>query len=99
MKHHIAIKFLAIALCALALLAAAGSTAGVIALTATDLYDNDFYDIYESELEGHRNNLAASLAGYYASIELGGCSEQLAFEYYGSWLSRQWKEARCVSLL
>ena len=87
MKHHIAIKFLAVALCALALLAAAGSTIGVIGLTATDLYDNDFYDVYESELEGHRNNLAASLAGYYASMELGGCSEQLAFEYYGSWLS------------
>ena len=87
MKHHIAIKFLAIALCALALLAAAGSTAGVIALTATDLYDNNFYDIYESELEGQRNNLAAALAGYHASIELGGCSENLATDYYGGWVN------------
>ncbi|MDO5546539.1 MAG: HAMP domain-containing sensor histidine kinase [Eubacteriales bacterium] len=92
MKNHIAIKFIAIALCALFLLGAVGGIAGIFCLSEMDLY-NKTVDEYRSQLA--RDN-ARSFASYaamsYSSKILGGCSEDMFQTYYGDmdWFIRSY---------
>ncbi len=87
MKHHIAIKFIAVFLAALALLTAVGSGAGIVCMTALDLYDRSVSELQEEQMSGQRREFAVNLAHRYASLELGGLPDQFLDMYFGSyWL-------------
>ena len=83
MKNHIAIKFIAIILCALCLLGAAGGVACIIGLSEMDLY-NKTVEEYRSGLErDNARNYATQVAMSYSSKILGGCPEDMFRAYYG----------------
>ena len=87
MKHHVAVKFIAIILAALALLGAVASAAGIIVLMGSNLYNESVDDLYEQQTSSERRNFAVNLAHRYASLNLGGCPEEYLHSYYGSeWL-------------
>ncbi len=83
MRHSIAVKFIALCLAALSLLAVVFSAAGIVGLAAMDLYDNSFDDYYESSVESERQNFAVNLVHRYASLNLGNLPEQYLNDYYG----------------
>ena len=92
MKNHIVIKFIAIILCALCLLGAAGGIGCIIGLSEMDLY-NKTVDEYRSGLErDNARNYASQVAMSYSSKILGGCPEDLFREYYGDtdWFIRNY---------
>ena len=84
MRNHIAIKFVAIFLAALSLFVAVGSGAGIIALTASDLYNNSVDSLYDEQMASTRRDFAVNLAHRYASTHLGNCSESYLDTYYGT---------------
>ena len=84
MKNHIAFKFLAIALCALALLSSVASGASIVALTAAGLYDKTVNQVREESINTIGKGMAHDVALYYASMELGGCPESVLYRRYGS---------------
>ena len=87
MRHSIPLKFIALCLAALSLLAVLGSAAGIVGLAAMDLYDNSFDEYYERFLESERQEFAANLVHRYASLNLGQLPEQYLNEYHGNgWL-------------
>ena len=87
MKHHIAIKFIAVLLAAAALLGAVGSAVGIVALAGNDLYSQSVDELYEANMEGTLRQFAVNLAHRYASLNLGGISSFYLDDYYGSyWL-------------
>lgn len=92
MKNHIVFKFIAIALCALCLLGAAGGIGCIIGLSEMDLY-NKTVDEYRSGLErDNARNYASQLAMSYSSKILGGCPEDMFRAYYGDvdWFVRNY---------
>ena len=92
MKNHIVIKFIAIVLCALCLLGAAGGAACIIGLSEMDLY-NKTVDEYRAGLErDNARNYASQVAMSYSSKILGGCSEDMFRAYYGDvdWFVRNY---------
>ena len=87
MTKSIPVKFLALVLAALALLTAIGSGGAIVGLVAGDLYENSVEELYNSEMQGTRQNFAVNLAHRYASIHLGSLPEQYLNDYYGvTWL-------------
>ena len=87
MKHHVAVKFIAIVLAALALLGALFSGAGIITLMGSNLYNESVDDLYERQTSSERREFAVNLAHRYASLNLGGCPEEYLNDYYGiEWL-------------
>ena len=87
MKYHITVKFIAVFLAALTLLAAVGSAVGIICLAASDLYNESVDELYEEEMASTRRNFAVYLAHRYASLQLGNCPEAYLNEYFGySWM-------------
>ena len=92
MKNHIAIKFIAIILCALCLLGAAGGAACIIGLSEMDLY-NKTVDEYRAQLaRDNARNYASEVALFYSSKILGGCPEDMFRAYYGDadWFIRNY---------
>ena len=83
MKNHVAIKFIAILLCAASLLGVVGCGLGVFALTELDLYDKTVDQVYEERIQQEGRSLAYNTAMYYACSELGGCPQQLVYDLYG----------------
>ena len=68
MKNHIAIKFIAIILCALCLLGAAGGAACIIGLSEMDLY-NKTVDEYRAQLvRDNARNYASEVALSYSCL-------------------------------
>ncbi len=94
MKYHIALKFLAIVLCACFLMAAVASAAAVIGIAAAGLYSSSVQELQEQDRYWRLEHLAAGLAQQYAARELGGLSERLAeivcMVYYPSELVGDW---------
>ena len=87
MRHSIALKFIALCLAALSLLALLGSAAGIIGLAATDLYDKTVTEYQNQVMTSTRQAFAAQLVHRYASLHLGSLPEQHLNEYHGdSWL-------------
>ncbi len=84
MKNSIVIKFIAIFLCAAALLGAVGSGLGIGALSARGLYDRSLEEVYDDRMEDLAISFANEAAIRYASTALGGCSTQLVDDYYGT---------------
>ena len=87
MKHHIAVKFLAILLATLSLLTVIASGLGIFCLAEAGLYNNTFDRVYEENMASTRREFAVNLAHRYASLNLGGLPEQYLMEYHGAaWL-------------
>ena len=86
MRNSIFVKFIAIALCAAALLTIAGSSLSIIILTQMGLYDKTVQEAYGERLEGEAYSCAQQIAQNYASINLGGCPEEMIghFHYFNS---------------
>ena len=84
MKNSIAMKFLAVLLASLALFSALASGAGILVMTAGDLYDNSVEDLYESNMASTRRNFAVNLVHRYASLNLGHLPEDYLNQYYGT---------------
>ena len=83
MKNHIAVKFIAVLLCAASLLGAVGSGMGVFLMTEMDLYDKTVDQVYEEYIESDGRNLANKVAMRYTSTTLGGTPADMLEEYFG----------------
>ena len=77
MKHSIFVKFIAVALCAAALLAAAGGGLGILLMAQNGLYDRTAAEIYADELEDSAYWMSQQIAQNYASTTLGGCPDEM----------------------
>ena len=84
MKNHIALKFIAILLCALTLLTAILSVVGIAVLSSQELYEQDPQELYREDQQAIYNRVAREIARNYASQTLGGCDQALIDAYYGN---------------
>lgn len=84
MRYHIAFKFLAVLLCACSLLCAIGSVVGIVALESNNLYENSVEDMIEDQIAYYYERTALDILVRYHSVNLGGCSEELVENYYGT---------------
>lgn len=78
MKYNIVFKFLAIALCALMLLGAAGSAAAIIGMTESGLYDISVEELRDRYIRSDGESMADRIAVDYAEANLGGVPEAIA---------------------
>ncbi len=83
MKNHISIKFIAIILCAASLVGMVGSIAGITVLTAGDLYNKTVEQVRDEKVSSDAEYFSHQLAQLYASTELGGTPESLAYGMFG----------------
>ena len=84
MKHHVAVKFLAVFLASLALFGAIASGIGITALTALGLYEESVDELYAETMGTKRQNFAVHLVHRYASLNLGELPEDYLYQYYGN---------------
>ena len=78
MRHHVAVKFLAVALCALALLTAVTGGLGLVCVAALELKENgSVQSLYEQEIRGRLEIVGQDIIQRYASEKLGLCPERL----------------------
>ena len=75
MKHHIAVKFLAVVLCALALLVCIGSAVGVILIAEGGLYANSVAQLQQQAMEEDLEALSRNLAKRCAAEHLSNCTQ------------------------
>lgn len=78
MKYNIVFKFLAVALCALMLLGAAGSAAAIVGMTEAGLYDISVEELRDRYIRSDGESMAGRIAGDYAEANLGGVPEAIA---------------------
>jgi len=78
LKYNIVFKFLAIALCALMLLGAAGSAAAIIGMTESGLYDISVEELRDRYIRSDGESMAGRIAVDYAEANLGGVPEAIA---------------------
>lgn len=78
MKYNIVFKFLAVALCALMLLGAAGSAVAIIGMTEAGLYDISVEELRDRYIRLDGESMAGRIAGDYAEANLGGVPEAIA---------------------
>ena len=78
MKYNIVFKFLAIALCALMLLGAAGSAVAFIGMTESGLYDISVEELRDRYIRSDGESMADRIAVDYAEANLGGVPEAIA---------------------
>lgn len=78
MKYNIVFKFLAVALCALMLLGAAGSAAAIIGMTEAGLYDVSVEELRDRYIRSDGESMADRIAVDYAEANLGGVPEAIA---------------------
>ena len=78
MKYNIVFKFLAIALCALMLLGAAGSAAAIIGMMESGLYDISVEELRDRYIRSDGASMADRIAVDYAEANLGGVPEAIA---------------------
>ena len=78
MKYNIVFKFLAVALCALMLLGAAGSAVAIIGMTESGLYDISVEELRDRYIRSDGESMAGRIAVDYAEANLGGVPEAIA---------------------
>ena len=83
MKHHIALKFVAVLLCTCTLVCAIGSVVGIVGLESNNLYENNVEDLIAEQVEYYYEQTAKDILVRYHSVTLGGCPEEVVEEYYG----------------
>ena len=84
MKHHIAVKFIAVFLATLSLFAAAASAIGVISLASLDLYEDSVDKLYEENMAAVRREFSVNLVHRYATLELGNIPENYLQAYHNT---------------
>ena len=84
MRHSIAVKFIALCLAALSLLALLGSAAGIVGLAAMGLYEESVEEQYNESMQATRQDFAVRLLHRYACLELGKLPEQYLNDYRGT---------------
>ena len=85
MRNHIIFKFIAVLLCAASLVGTLGSAAGLFVLTELDLFDKTVDQVFSEQLQRNGEAFAQEAALRYASQTLGGCSEEMLDNHYGTW--------------
>ena len=73
MKYSIVTKFIAVTLCAAALLGICAGAGGVLVLTGCNLYSRTVEDLESEQIEDIGQSLSTAVALAYASKTLGGC--------------------------
>ena len=91
MKYHIAFKFLAVALCAAFLLVTLGSAAGILALASQGLYGTSLDAMLEHAEENALERYAQYVGARFASVNLGGCPEEL-IESLDGWMKEDYAQ-------
>ena len=84
MRHHIAVKFMAVFLAALSLFAAAASAIGVICLASENLYEDSVDKLYEEEMAATCREFSVNLIHRYATLELGNIPENYLQTYHNT---------------
>ena len=83
MKNHIVFKFLAIVLCALALLTAVTGAVGICFVAAMDLGESrTVQSLYQQEIHTRLDFVSQNIIGRYASEKLGKCPNRLVNGFY-----------------
>ena len=77
MKNNIALKFLAVLVCALTLLTSILCIIGIAALEKAELYEQDYQAQYQSHYDTLNQRAATELARRQLSRHLGGCDDAL----------------------
>ncbi|MBP3674354.1 MAG: HAMP domain-containing histidine kinase [Oscillospiraceae bacterium] len=84
MKHSIAVKFIAFLLCAVSLVAAVGSSVGIVLTEACGLYS----DTLDNKLQERTKQISNELAWYHAQVyaveTLSNCPWELISDMYSS---------------
>ena len=82
MRYSPLFKLLALLLCAASLLGIAASGLGIFAMAECGLYNRSVEEYIDEKIRIQGESLAHSIAGRYASTELGGIPEQMAREWF-----------------
>lgn len=87
MRYNIAFKFLAVALCALMLLAALAGGFGILALLEGGLFDKTVAEVREEKIQNSGLGFSMQVAAHYADSRLGQWPEELEEPdwLYGVW--------------
>ena len=93
MKYHIVFKFLAVALCAAFLLVSLGSAAGILLLASQGLYGSSVDTMLEWAEESALGSYAQYVGARYASVNLGGCPEEM-IESLDGWVEEDYAQNR-----
>ena len=91
MKYHIVLKFLAVALCAAFLLVSLGSAAGILLLASQGLYGTSVDTMLEWAEESALERYAQYVGSRYASVNLGGCPEEM-IESLDGWMEEDYAQ-------
>ena len=91
MKYHITIKFLAVVLCAVFLLVSLGSAAGILVLASQGLYGTSLDAMLEHAEENALERYAQYVGARFASVNLGGCPEEL-IESLDGWMEEDYAQ-------
>ena len=85
-RYSLSVKFIAVLLCAVALVACLGSAVGIAQLVKSNLYTDTINDFLYKRLEFQAYELADSLTERYAITQLSNCSAQdlkeLGYRHY-----------------
>ena len=84
MRYSIAVKFIAIVLCAISLVAAVACGFGIVQVTELGLYTDGFDGWIENRLQWQAHDLAKDLVDRYAVRKLTNCPEEV-LEEQGYW--------------
>ncbi len=82
MKYSIAVKFIAIVLCAFSLIVAFGSIFGIVFLESSNLYQESLDDRLYEEMEHIGQDLANYKAEFHCASTLGNCPQDLLEHLY-----------------
>lgn len=91
MKYHIVFKFLAVALCAAFLLVSLASAAGILLLASQGLYGTSLDSLLERAEESALERYAQYVGSRYASVNLGGCPEEM-IESLDGWMEEDYAQ-------
>ena len=87
MKKSVALKTIAVILCAVSLFGIIGSGLSILALSETGLYSKTVDQLIDERVQGEGSYIARNIAARHASMELGGIPQELAWqrfpEHYG----------------
>ncbi len=84
MKNHLAFKFLAIIVCALALLTVVAGTASVVSFVDMGLYSNSLEDLQDKQMSDDLRQLAERMAVHYATRQTE-CTEAFLNGYFAQY--------------
>ena len=95
MRNHIVFKFLAIVLCAAALLSAVGGGVGIFVMTEAGLYEKNVDQLYQEYMGNLAHDYASNRWERYATQALGDGNEDLTDCFYGGhWTDYQFRSDR-----